>query len=772
MKKHLYASLAALIIGSAACSQLSAQAPVFSNYGLQNLTYNYRFFSDDDPLKTHSESTVHKLETACEGNTLHMLWQEGKWGTYAVWYRRSNDLGLSWEPAVEILPYNGKKYDGGMHDTDYKLMLVKEGVINLALAPGYGCLDYLRSTDGIHFEKTNVVTFNGYAGCEIAHMEVVEDKIVIAFYHYQNTWIAVSNDAGKSFSLHNPFIPQNARLHDMAFDGEHIVLYSSMAYTDYNREGVVYASYSDDFGQNFTHNLLAPGMVNAEGKTVYRSWASVEGSYDHQPQQFMTLEGNHCYAIFHARVAENDETKYVLFASSDDYGKTWGTPHRIDTEDIIAHWSGAKSTIKAKGNNVYVILPTNQPTEQHHTPHTVFHSHDCGATFEAQDAWVESTHMRGHLSDYWLTFDPNDQSGEVVYITNNDYAWIKTTDGFRTVSQANFGDGSCPDRAGFWQNLYTQLEIDHNGNRHWFITYCPNGNGRYDVSYRRDAGEPEPSDENQALFVKNRTSDRINSRVNIPASVTYQSTEAFTVEMWVNVSSTDEDIVLAYQSHDSGQSTYHGWMLRSENGQYWNGGHSARLEASICNDDNQRIDLWPGAEYWPEDSVFIHAGEWNHVALTFDSKAHKGALYINGKLQHERELEGKYKWGWNPVMLGHEAGVYGDKAGYQIDNFRIWNRSLSATELQQSMRTRNLTATNGLCVNLGFDGTLRDLSGNGNDGIAMSDVDFVEANYTAAIEAVNADPTASAPRFDLYGRSISSDAKGIILQRGEKIMIR
>lgn len=759
MRKRFFTWLASLALATTVSGELRAQAPVFSNYGVQNLTY-------DCQPKNFEESTTHKPETYCEGNTLHLLWQENNWGLLSIWYRRSNDLGKTWDSPVEVLPERDSRYDGCTGDCDYKVLTVKDGVVYVVYSPSWSRLDLLRSTDGIHFENTIVAAYESQT-CSNVHVEVVGQKVVIAYYHDDATWVACSSDGGKTFTLNKPMIPEGSRVHDMAFDGQHIVLYSSMPYAIYNTEGVVYASYSDDFGRTFSHTLLSPALIDENGKTVYRSWVSEEGDYDHQPQQFMALEGSNCYAIFQARTSEDSDETYVLFAKSDDYGKTWGKPHRIDNDKIRASWRNTKNMLKAKGDNVYVVLQTNQETGQYEVAHTVFHSHDCGATFEAQDCWVESTHLRGHLASYWLTFDPNDPTGNAVWLTNNDYSWIYTNDGFRHVAKATFNDSNCPDRVGFWENLYTQLEIDKNGTRHWFISYRPDGSKRLDVCYRRDAGEPEPTDFNQAFYVKScQHYERISSRVNIPASSTYHNAEAFTVETWVNVPNTDKDQTLAFHSHDKGQYVNYGWRIYLEHGNYWHGGEGGvRLGASLCNDANDWEYYWPGAQYWPDDSVLVHAGEWHHVALTFDAKQHVAQFYIDGKMWHEREVAGTFKWGWNPVVLGHDDGN-DERGAYQLDNFRIWDRALTASEIRASARNNNLTTAPGLKVNMGFDGTLRDLSGYGNDGYGMSDVDFVVADHALGIEAVRADEAVRAVRHDLLGRPMSNDAKGLGIERG------
>jgi Neuraminidase (sialidase) len=69
-----------------------------SNYGnWVNLTEGYTEDKTSNPQK---------MQVEIDGNTIHLLWVEFEKqedDTYGIWYRRSTDLGKTWEDAKMIV---------------------------------------------------------------------------------------------------------------------------------------------------------------------------------------------------------------------------------------------------------------------------------------------------------------------------------------------------------------------------------------------------------------------------------------------------------------------------------------------------------------------------------------------------------------------------------------------------------------------------------------------------------------------------------------------
>jgi len=119
------------------------------------------------------------------------------------------------------------------------------------------------------------------------------------------------------------------------------------------------------------------------------------------------------------------------------------------------------------------------------------------------------------------------------------------------------------------------------------------------------------------------------------------------------------------------------------------------------------------ADYSTDD--YIVQNQWYHIATTFDGSI--VTIYLNGTVIDSRS---------HPVNTVSDVAVFGwigYGGGYfksQMDEVAIWNRSLSAEEIQSTMYT-NLTGSESGLVgywNFNDDDPWEDLSSNGNNCIA------------------------------------------------------
>ncbi len=197
--------------------------------------------------------------------------------------------------------------------------------------------------------------------------------------------------------------------------------------------------------------------------------------------------------------------------------------------------------------------------------------------------------------------------------------------------------------------------------------------------------------------------------ITIPASTTTDITGSFTVEAWINPTTTALQNIMAkgttrYDFRIS-SSAPGGRIAIRTNG-------STRLTARV--------------------SSGVIPNTWTHVAATYDVTSGTFSLFINGVLDTSNVVAGAAPTSAvETVSIG--TGGNGFFTG-MIDEVRIWNRPLTATELTNNMFV-SLGATGGLYNGLVLSTTMQnnnassptsltDWSGNGNNGAGATFVNY------------------------------------------------
>jgi Concanavalin A-like lectin/glucanases superfamily/Carbohydrate-binding module 64 len=100
-----------------------------------------------------------------------------------------------------------------------------------------------------------------------------------------------------------------------------------------------------------------------------------------------------------------------------------------------------------------------------------------------------------------------------------------------------------------------------------------------------------------------------------------------------------------------------------------------------------------GGEQQINGSSALSTGSWQHVAVTLNGSA--GTLYVNGV-----QVGQNTSMSLNPASLGSTSNNYIGRSQYsdeyldgQVDDFRIYNRALSASEVQTLYGGTTLTPT-------------------------------------------------------------------------------
>lgn len=112
--------------------------------------------------------------------------------------------------------------------------------------------------------------------------------------------------------------------------------------------------------------------------------------------------------------------------------------------------------------------------------------------------------------------------------------------------------------------------------------------------------------------------------------------------------------------------------------------------------------------------------------MTYDAGApgNNYKLYKNGQLIAETRATGNVVTG----IGNFYAGYYGR---WEMDELRLWSRTLSQAEIQANMNRRLSGSESRLNAYYQFDDSTKDQTGHGNDGILIYQESFVDSNIGA-----------------------------------------
>ena len=672
-----------------------------------------------------------KMEVAIDGNTIHLAWVEFAKqadGSYNVWYRRSSDLGKSWEDARVITKLRDSQILNINSESCNRFMVADNGYVHMAFVQNKqnddqrSYIQYLRSdNDGVSFSSQSVgeisESYRSYTGSMIA----CDGKFVVIASPYNNDsklFYFTSKDNGQTFTTQMQTLEHNASrsacLYDLqASNGKWVSMTYGYNWNYSLKYGYLYMTVSD--GETMTTQNIAPlKKVEGEDDTPFAYPDVMEGgngnSYNYHPQ--VVMEGNIIHVMYKGDPCDSEDSdyKHTLYQKSTNGGKTWSKAF------VLPESNGGCGTIAAKGNNVYVLTAIG-------SRRVIFYSHDGGESWDVQKQCTWSD--KNPSSSFSLVIDPTDPTGKHAYLTANRFYYVETTDGFKTINK-NFvlGDESLYGSS----NYALTLLPDKEGTEHWFLQYrkpfvTAYGNGNVDdssndICYRRVEPEPDPSG-TKALKITDK--EMIDYRVVVPMTPSLALKEAMTVEAWVRF-----DSLCTFQIAGTSQEPSHstsqyngGWYIQTQN---WYGNYGffeAGLRTDLSDDDI-------GVRIYNTDALRIYNFEkWHHVVFTYDANGgeNNARLYIDGMLASAKTVVGNIQLGSNPITIGATSS-YASKG--LLDNFAMYNRALTYEEIREHLYNMPKGNEDGCVCLLNFDGTLKDMSGNGNDGVALLDVDFVD----------------------------------------------
>lgn len=696
---NLLLAFIAIVVGG---SVADAQSAMPGNYGYVNLSAGYG--------EEMTYGGVTKSEQIIDGNVIHVVWAKNS-ASHEVWYRRSNDLGKTWEEPVLVVGNTGRE----VARTE-RMMSVSGGKVFIVATTADSKLSVFSTTDGKEFCETEVNSRINNSRYVNPMLFSVGDKVAVAYSKVldrdEGIHVAYSSDGGATFADSllkvnfegSSFVPE---LQDFVFDGSRMVVLSTWSDRWGDRQ-LVFANVSNDYCHTYATTQLAPDIEDGGGNVSrHATIRRLEGPS-------VALDGGYIYVTISAQLDADDSGRYLCVLRSADGGGTWSEPKELvykGEEDT--RLESKQPTVVAKNGHVYVMTETWRSPRSNEDARGIFYSDDCGETFSMQDSWQEYTGCWGYSHNYTLKIDENDQSGNSVYALFNDFAWVKTTDGFKSVCEvASSPNGRNDD------NMQTQLAFDADGCRHWFLRYDSDNGKYYNLIYKSE-NEPKPSADDQCVQFTKKETGKFN-RIAIPNTSDLHAYNAFTVEMWVNL----PELIDQTFAWLPGKNAEDAYGLSFSASSSYSTGYRYRFTSRITNSMGDRTDL-------QQQYFDVTPNIWHHLALTYNADQRRVRFYLDGVLQQEKEFNGQMGWGWNSFNLGN---IRSDaKTNFLLDDFRIWNRELTQDELVENFQRRDFGGDESLLVNLNFDGTLRDITGNGHDGIGLYDVDFVASDRSVPV---------------------------------------
>jgi len=127
-------------------------------------------------------------------------------------------------------------------------------------------------------------------------------------------------------------------------------------------------------------------------------------------------------------------------------------------------------------------------------------------------------------------------------------------------------------------------------------------------------------------------------------------------------------------------------------------------------------------------------GTWYHLAGTYDGSAM--TIFVNGVSIESEKVSGSLYIDKSDLFIGKgdPEFSFGEYFHGALDEIRIWNVARSQEEIQAAMNTTLTGKEVGLVAYWNFDdGTAKDLSPHGNDGVLNGDARIVESPRPASL---------------------------------------
>lgn len=670
-------------------------------------------------LSTDSTSVAeedHYPEAIASGQTIHAVWTASiGYDLHHLCYRRSLDGGATWQARVILQDYGNDNWTTMLTGDTTRLAVDGENihVIQLRAVPGWHYeIDYFRSTDGgATFEpKRTLSTSEQYWIFSVPRIAAGAGKVVVALSQRPNWYtnptghLLLSRDNGGTFA--------HAQVLDNAYGGYYECLDIKQAgdklVSIWRTDGSprFLAVTSTDSGTSL-HTVALSSLVT-------ETW-SYPG---YMRQQLCAITGD---ALHTAWLQRNASGRAALFYTrSLDGGVTFQAARdlsegTIGTDEIRS----GRVVMAAQGTHVYACYIANGSGGI-----WLRSSSDSGATFgTAVPLHLPGSSFLGNGEYPNLTLDPQDATGATAWFAfavPSGYGGCSasvighTTDGGTTVAPL-----LVPARPWAWGNFtpHSFLLVPTPGpvGTLWTMLYVGSRPG-YDgeLFARRFTPEPGPSTNNKVLHLAPLVSALRYDMLEVPSVPALQFSNTLTAELWVRI--THSSVAMQILQWGTGDD---GLMFR-------------------CYPDPSGANRTVSGRFRTTTGIYpiggksiIDDGRWHHIALTYDANAGPSNLrfYFDAHLDHAVTATGAFIPVPEPLLVGGDlaGGSALDPLDGDVDSLRLWNRVLSDDEIRASTRQANPAGTeSGLAAAFSFDGTVRDLTGHGADGLLQFGASYLD----------------------------------------------
>ena len=332
-----------------------------------------------------------------------------------------------------------------------------------------------------------------------------------------------------------------------------------------------------------------------------------------------------------------------------------------------------------------------------------------GGPFEIGAYSSGSNYFNGTIDDVRI-YDRALSATEVAGLYQNGLAKINVSQSPGTLSQGLVGWWTMDGADTVWSSPTAGVEYDSSGSDD---TGTLNGMTR--------SGSPTVGKIGQALSFNGST-----QYVSVPRSSSLEPTSV-TVTAWVKVAGHlghAQAVLLKTYQNDSTPPWVSYGLGYDRNGDY-------KFEMDVGNTSD--------AIYYTQSNGALTPNEWEFIAGTYDEPSGTVSLYLNGKYDSGGTFTGPLLYDTTSsggLYLSSDGGATPPYADGDIDDVRVYNRALSASEIQQlytlgagtHVNTSSANLQRGSSLSQGlvgywtFDGptisgtTVDDLSGQGNNG--------------------------------------------------------
>ena len=701
MRGILYTSILALGLCFFLSEMATATNPEFSNW-ITNLSEG----AGEAPLGIDDSQP----EIAVSGNTVHLLWLNFNInnGLTNLYYRRSVDGGISWQPKILLVSSNA--FDS---DRTHRRLFVYGNYVHIAAIkrnPDNNdyVLVYYRSTNGgAAFEAPKDIYS---VPNELKYLRASGDgsKVNLAVVwgcHYCGVTQAVhffhSDDNGATFTdkvASGDYTPRTLSHWDVRTAGSRIYFYYLQAIGPwYNYDNELHFVSSQDDGNSFSDVLISTPAQSGQHHTFFNM------DYNWGYTAKIANDGSRVAMIWAGWNEQNQSTIFV--AVSNDSGQSFAEARALAT-DINVLQAGLE-TIAINGDEVYACYVKTDSRM------FVAKSTDGGSTFSEAYEYTQpdNYHVRGMWQPVLLANPAG--SGAILVAPGPVVGFLSPeSDAFSPLYVGNWSLGAQYTAAAVGEN--GQLHITYSGGRAWLETGVFTD---YDIFYRRlNPGYQPTATDNLALQLGvtpnpgNGSGYERFDNMAIPLHDNLVFSQAMSIEL-----------LLKPENNNTGR------ILTQLTGASWNAWDPSSFQLWTDGYDPEHLLCGIVTETGPYVlSAYIRDNYWNHIAITYADNGEGGnfRLYVNGKIAAQATATGALK----TDVANWYLGATNDSEFYaftgKVDELRFWNIQLSQEDIKARKFTTLEGSEAGLQAYYSFDeisetGQVADLSGHGNTGYLM-----------------------------------------------------